>query len=300
MLDAVKLVINSRRKYWPLSDRQIHYWLQNNPPLRHASKPDSKYANDLRSYKDLCDLLTRARLDGSIPANSIADETRPVVTWGVHRDSQSFLRSQLDEFLQGFYRDLLQSQPNHIEVLIEKNTVAPICRPICERYCLPMTSGRGYCSLPPRMEMVKRYRTSGKVGLVLLIVSDFDPDGESIAESFARSIRDDFGVRKVRPIKVALTAKQARDHQLPVELQVKTGSATAEKFQKKYGNNTWELEALQPEALQGILDEVVRSVLDIHAFNREVEMESADAQNIEGVREVFRKTLVDLDLEAGR
>jgi hypothetical protein len=150
------------------------------------------------------------------------------------------------------------------------------------------------------MEMVKRYRTSGKVGLVLLIVSDFDPDGESIAESFARSIRDDFGVRKVRPIKVALTAKQARDHQLPVELQVKTGSATAEKFQKKYGNNTWELEALQPEALQGILDEVVRSVLDIHAFNREVEMESADAQNIEGVREVFRKTLVDLDLEAGR
>ena len=42
MLDAVQRVVRERRKYWPLSDRQIHYALLNDPLLRHASKPNSR------------------------------------------------------------------------------------------------------------------------------------------------------------------------------------------------------------------------------------------------------------------
>ncbi len=67
MLNSVISVLNDYQKFWPLSDRQIHYALLNDPPLRHASKPGSRYHNHQRSYKDLTDLLTRARLDGTIP-----------------------------------------------------------------------------------------------------------------------------------------------------------------------------------------------------------------------------------------
>ncbi len=48
-LEAIQNVLNERREFWPLSDRQIHYALLNAPPLRHAKKPDSTYANDQRS-----------------------------------------------------------------------------------------------------------------------------------------------------------------------------------------------------------------------------------------------------------
>ena len=72
-----------------------------------------------------------------------------------------------------------------------------------------MTSGRGFCSLPPRYETAKRYRASGKQKLVLLIVSDFDPDGEEIANSYARSFRDDFDIDDVHAVKVALTARRS-------------------------------------------------------------------------------------------
>ena len=78
MLNSVKAIIQERRQFWPLARRQIHYALQNSPPLIHASKPDSIYRNDLSSYKALIDLLTRARLDGSIPFESIGDETRRI------------------------------------------------------------------------------------------------------------------------------------------------------------------------------------------------------------------------------
>ena len=81
MLDAILRILEERRKFWPMSDRTIHYALLNIKPLRHASKPDSAYVNTLKCYKDCCDLLTRARLCGLVPMEAISDETRPVTTW---------------------------------------------------------------------------------------------------------------------------------------------------------------------------------------------------------------------------
>jgi hypothetical protein len=40
-LDAILRVLKEHRGYWPLSDRRIHYALLNDPPLIHASKPNS-------------------------------------------------------------------------------------------------------------------------------------------------------------------------------------------------------------------------------------------------------------------
>src|SRR5262249_55833446 len=66
-LAAIRRVIRELKAYWPLSDRQIHYALLNDPPLIHASKPNSRYANDSKSYKACTELLTRARLKNLIP-----------------------------------------------------------------------------------------------------------------------------------------------------------------------------------------------------------------------------------------
>ena len=140
-LDTVLTVLGDRREYWPLSDRQIHYALLNAPPLRHRSKPHSLYANDVPSYKSLVDLLTRARLAGLIPMEAIADETRPVSIWDVHRDSGAFLRREVDGLFKGYWRDLMQSQPNQIELVGEKNTVLSILKPVAAQYTIPLTTG---------------------------------------------------------------------------------------------------------------------------------------------------------------
>ena len=94
-LDAIKEVIRDQKRYWPLTDRRIHYALLNNPPLIHASKPGSRYANTPQSYKAAVELLTRARLAGVIPMDCIDDATRPVTVWSVHRCAQEFIRHEL-------------------------------------------------------------------------------------------------------------------------------------------------------------------------------------------------------------
>jgi hypothetical protein len=290
-LCAIRKIIEERQKFWPLSDRQIHYALLNDPPLIHASKRNSTYRNDPTSYKALTELLTRARIAGQIFMDVIQDTTRPVTVWDVHPDVQGFIGREMDGFCKDYWRDLMQSQPNHIEIVGEKNTIEPIIRPVAARYCIPVTIGRGYCSLQPRYEIAVRFGKSGKDRLILLILSDFDPDGEEIAHSFARSLRDDFGIEEIEPVKVALNAEQVETFDLPPALKAKKTSSSYQRFSDKYGDDVWELEALAPETLQRVLQEAIDRVIDVEAFNHEIDQEKADAVRLEGFRRVTIDTL---------
>src|SRR5437773_9474144 len=137
-LDAILRIINGWRDYWPLSDRRVHYALLNDRPLKHARKPDAVYGNDKRSYNALTELLTRARLAGIVPMYAISDETRPVCVFDVFEDPGPFIRREIDNFLKDYYRDLMQSQPNHIEIVGEKNTVGGLIKPVATKYCIPV------------------------------------------------------------------------------------------------------------------------------------------------------------------
>lgn len=291
MLNAIRAILGQRRPYWPLTDRQIHYALLNDPPLVHANKPHSTYQNTLACYKATCELVTRARLEGRIPFRAIEDPTRPVEAWNFHRGTASFLRAHLDQFLKGYYRDLQQSQPNHIEIIGEKNTIDSIIRPVAAEYCIPMTIGRGYCSLPPRHAMAQRFKKSGKDKLVLLALGDFDPEGEDIAHSFARSLRDDFDVQNIEAVKVALTAAQVRELRLPPIMKAKATSSRYEDFVGRHGDDVFELEAVPPDQLQTILRRAIDSVLDVNAFNAEVDAEKRDAARLDGIRRSLRENL---------
>lgn len=293
-LDAVINVINERRKHLPLSVRQIHYALLNDPPLRHASKPNTAYKNDVYSYKNLINLTTRARLDGSISMNAIEDSTRPVKSWNTYNGPQEFVEEQLRDFMSGYWRDLMQSQPDHIEILAEKNTIQSIVNGVAMKYCIPTVTGRGYCSISPRKGMMQRYKRSGKNRLVVLMVSDFDPDGEEIAQSFARSMRDEFDAENIHPIKVALTADHIEQFDLvpSPDMKAKKGSSQYDKFVDKYGEDVFEVEALQPDQLEDVLTEAIDSVIDTKLFNRELAQEKEDASKIIAVKNTMRNTMM--------
>jgi len=250
LLDAIiKILDGVLNDYWPVSLRQIHYNLLNDPPLRHASRPATRYANKIQSYRELSKVATTARIQGIIPMDAIADDTRPEFVW-------------------------------------------KILKQVAADFCVPMRSGRGYSSLPPRYKMHQRFIESGKEKLVLLIVSDFDPSGEDIAESFARSMRDDFkiGSERLVPIKVAITLEQIRSLRLPKSF-TKPGKddTKAKRFKKIHGpdQTVYEVEALAPENLQKLVRDAMDSVLDIKAFNREVRQEKSDAAKLMGYRKAM-------------
>jgi hypothetical protein len=292
---AILQVVEDEERNWPLSDRAVHYRLLNIAGLVRNDRTRLPYENTAACYDDVTNMLTRLRLDGSVPFEAIADETRPVSLWDVHRSAGDFVRRECDRFLTRYWRDLLQSQPNWIELLVEKNTVASQLRNIAGKYTVPMTSGRGYSSLPPRKEMVDRFRTSGRDTLVVVVVSDFDPEGEDIPGSFGISLRDDFGVpeERLRIVKAALTAEQVQTLDLHEGQFSKETSSRYRRFVEAHGERAWELESLTADQLREIVETAIRGVLDLGAFEAEVEREQEEQHDLDVKRQRLRQALVD-------
>jgi len=275
-LRTAQEAIDSEKQYWPLTVRRVHYLLLNNPPLRHDKKPESTYRNNIRSYKALTNLLLRARLTGDIPHAAIEDETRPIRVVATYQNPADYIKEETEDFLRHYARDLLRGQSHHIEILVEKNAIRKHVELVAEEYCIPCTTGRGYSSLTPRYRMVQRFEQSGKKRLVLLILSDFDPDGEEIAKSFPRSLRDDFGLSNVTAHKVAISGADVREYGLPSDMEAKISSPNYKKFVARHGVHVAELDAAPVALLQEKLRDGIESFLDMELFEAEFAKEKED------------------------
>lgn len=289
-LNATLRIIEANQEYWPLTVRRIHYLLLNNPPPRHDSK-FIFYQNDKSSYKALTELIVRARLSNLISMQSIEDTTRPIQLGGGFASFQQFIANESENFLLDYSRDLMQGQPHHIEIMLEKNALRSIIEQVARNYCIPVTTGRGYASLSPRHDLFSRFKRSGKKKLVLLMLTDFDPDGEQIAASFARSLRDDFGLKDIHAVKVALTAEDVEQNNLPSDLDAKPSSPNYKKFFAQYGSKAVELDAAPVELLQSKLQEAIEGVIDVTEFNSQIDMEKSDAQSVEAYRQTVFKAI---------
>jgi hypothetical protein len=286
MLDAVLDVVGNRHEFWPLTVRQVHYSLLSAPPLRNINDKASTYSNDKASYKDLCDLLARARIAGQVPWAAIEDATRPMKLWRTDRNLAAFVERELSNLFGNYWRDPLQSQPDHFEVIIEKNSSLTPVETVCMKYGIPLTSGRGQTSKDRLYRLAQRYRASGKNGLVLFLLSDFDPAGDAIANTNAKSLRDDFQIpeSKIVPVRVALRPDQITRHNLPRSLEVKESNLRAGFIERHGVEYAVELEALEPAKLQAELDAAIRAHLAVDLFNAEIEHEKAEAAKLQTLK----------------
>lgn len=286
-LAKAQAVILENKEYWPLTVRRVHYLLLNDPPLRHDKKPDSVYVNDKASYKALTNLLIRARLSGDVPMASIEDTTRPIQPGGGFSTFEAFVAQETERFLTNYSRNLMQGQKNHVEIMLEKNALRTVIETVAREYCIPCTTGRGFSSLSPRYDLAMRFKRSGKSRLVLLMLTDFDPDGDEIAASFARSLRDDFNIQSIHAVKVALTAEDVKAHDLPSDMDAKVSSPNYQKFLKKYGSTkVVELDAAPVKLLQSKLREAIESVIDMVEFKAQEAQEIQDSAHIEAHRQI--------------
>jgi hypothetical protein len=290
-LHAAQRAIESEKKFWPLTVRRVHYLLLNNPPLKHDKKPRSTYQNDLGSYKALTNLLLRARLTGDIPHASIEDETRPIRVIATYQNPADYIKDETEDFLRHYARDLLRGQVHHIEILVEKNAIRKHVELIADEYCIPCTTGKGFSSLTPRWKMVQRFKQSGKKQLILLVLSDFDPDGEEIASSFPRSLRDDFGLCNVIAHKVAISGVDVREHRLPSDMEAKVSSPNYKKFVARHGVHVAELDAAPVDLLQKKLRDTIESCLDMEIFHAGLAKEKEDYAFIAATKQMVVKAM---------
>jgi hypothetical protein len=302
-LQAALAVAHAHRDFWPLSVRQIHYRLLNDPPMKLTPRgkrrkkdgvvtydppvldESKRYRNDKASYDNLVDLLARARVEGSFPWGAIADETRPEALHNHHWNPKDFFDSQFKRLLKGYRRNRQQSQPDHIEIVAEKLTVRSILDTTASEHSIPLSISRGHNGPTMKKKIVDRFHASKKRKLILLCVTDLDPAGEAIIQNFKDDLVDDHNLDDDRVVVIRAGINMDRVETLGLEPSYDTEEkdiSTKQAYTDKYGtSNAYELEAMEPEDLQRALTEDIDRVLDIKAYNAEVDMEDTDAVAIQ-------------------
>ncbi|VTR94109.1 Uncharacterized protein OS=Planctomyces maris DSM 8797 GN=PM8797T_17002 PE=4 SV=1: ParBc [Gemmata massiliana] len=276
MLNAAIAVIEQYKEYWPLTLRQIHYRLLSRNVLRNT-RTELPYTNTQESYKDLSDLLGRARLSAEVPWESMHDPTRPRTAWAHWENAGEYIREQLDQFLASYRRNRLQSQPAYVELVVEKITVQDIAERAAGHYHVPVGVGRGYASITSLEDTASRFADSGKGHFILLIASDLDPEGEDICSTWQAHLRDEHHVENLTVIKVGVNPDQVAKYNL-APLPMKEDSSRAAGYAATHGTDVYELESFEPDVLQAIIRDAIRDVLDLRLFAQEQQKEAEDAR----------------------
>jgi hypothetical protein len=303
------LIVNSLKEYWPLSVRAVHYKLLNYDFIRgyywpkrnepdHGTRRELRYRNDDNCYDATSNLLTRLRLNGTLPWEAFDDGTRPFEEFTAFSDVRQFVQQERRNLFGGYWRDLLQSQPNHVEIVCEKNTIYHLVLRVARKYLITTSSGRGFNSIDPWHDLYQRYRSGGKERLIVIVLSDFDPEGEMIPQVGGRTLMDDFGVveEDLTIIKAGVTPEQIRRYSLPQQNFAKESSSNYDWFVERNDGipAVYELEALDPAAMLSDLENVILNVIDVDLYNREVEEERKESAYLEAARTRAAEALTGL------
>lgn len=287
-LQAILGILERKRAdgYLPTSERHIHYSLlplrvktskRNNGhvygvvPAGLSNEEQQKVRNVQRGL--LSKILTDARSKGLIDPDDIDDMTRPTSEWAPDGNMGTYVSRELEGFLKGYLSPIHREQDVHLELLVEKNTIYPlISKHVADKYRLPVTSMRGYGSYPAARDVAQRYSDSGKAKLVVIYISDLDPEGLDMAASWKKYLQHDFGV-EASVFRAAVTPEQVHKYNLPPDTDVKLTSTRAAKFVAEHGSDCWELDGMPEAALINEISTAVESVLDMAVFSQAIRWE---------------------------
>lgn len=243
---------------YDLSLRQLYYQL--------VSK--NIVENTERSYKNIGNLVSDARMAGLIDWDMIKDRGRECVE-NPHWDSPADI---VKSAASSFRLDRWADQPNYIEVMVEKQALEGVLVPVCRELDVPFTANKGYSSSSTMYEASKRFlaRAEQDKCLYVLYLGDHDPSGIDMTRdvndrlevflktSLGREENEDGGCEVKR---LALNMDQIEELR-PPENPAKLTDSRSDSYVRRFGNSSWELDAIEPRHLAQLVRDAVGPLID--------------------------------------
>lgn len=255
---------------YDLSLRQLYYQLVSR----------NLVANTERSYKNIGVLVSDARMAGIIDWDMINDRGRVCVKNPHWEGPKDFL----DSVAPQFRLDLWEGQPNYVEVMVEKQALEGVLVPVCRKYDVPFTANKGYSSSSALYEASKRFlkkaqsRPGYDGGLHVIYLGDHDPSGidmsrdvEDRLDVFVKTSQNrcgEIGPREIPAVevhRVALNMDQIK-RMNPPENPAKLTDSRSGSYIRRFGNSSWELDAIEPSKLARLVSTSIEGLLDMDLF----------------------------------
>lgn len=253
--------------------------------------------NNDRSYKRLGGIVNDARLGGRIDWDHIVDRTRYVRDTTYWESPDAIIRAAA----RGFKLDKWETQSTYVEVWVEKDALVGVVQHACDPLEVSYLSCRGYVSQSEMWRASQRLgeRVDAGQQIVVLHLGDHDPSGidmsrdirDRISEFLWGDGRDEtaFELRRV-----ALNYDQVTAYQPPPN-PAKLTDSRARDYIARFGNESWELDALEPSVLAALVQEHVGALRDDVAWGEVVEEQEAEGRVLQSCHERWKDVAVFLN-----
>ncbi len=250
---ANRIIEEYQSKGFQLTLRQLFYQFVARDLLRNTQK----------NYKNLGDIISKARLDGKVDWNAIVDRTRflrELTHW--HDPAQI-----IDATSTSFKVDMWEDQEFRPEVWIEKDALVGVFEGVCHEYDVPMFSCRGYTSQSEMWAASNRLYRHIQAGQkpIILHFGDHDPGGLDMTRDIRERLEMFIGDGPLE--RMALNMDQVEKHEPPPN-PAKMSDSRAQWYVEEFDTtDSWELDALDPETLHALARERIESFIDWDKWN---------------------------------
>lgn len=268
-LDLIRLVNEVISEYktqgYELTLRQVYYQL-----VARGYIP-----NNERSYKNIGNLINDGRLAGLIDWYAITDRTRNLRGNSHWNTPSSVIASAKYSYLL----DKWDGQPNYVEVWVEKDALVDVVGQACRGLDVPYFSCRGYTSQSEMWSAAQRFlRQREREQRLIIHLGDHDPSGIDMSRDIQERL-DMFGA-DVYVKRVALTMEQI-DFYNPPPNPAKITDSRCERYIAQYGNESWELDALEPKVITNLITQEVTAYRDEETFLQVCNRENREKRELQ-------------------
>lgn len=248
--------------------------------------------NTVQEYKKLADTVSSARLAGLLDWSAIEDRGRVAQSasqWNSVREIAEVAARQ-------FRLPRWAGQAHYVELWVEKQALAGVLEPMAHKHHVTLMVNKGYSSQSAMIESAQRFRRgmeqSEETVPVLLYLGDHDPSGEDMVRDIRSRLRM-FGVREIQVEKMALTMAQV-EHYKPPPNPAKVSDPRFEDYKAKYGDKSWELDALDPPTLQKIVSDRLDALVDKRVLRRVLDEEDRQKRELAQLAKTIKATPFDI------
>jgi hypothetical protein len=219
----------------------------------------------------LGNIVNDARLAGLLDWNYIVDRTRNLRGLS-HWATPS---SVIDSAAYGYMTDRWANQAHRVEVWIEKDALVGVIAGACNRLDVPFFSCRGYTSQSELWGAARRLASYDRLGQdpIVIHLGDHDPSGIDMTRDISDRLAL-FGA-KVEVRRIALNMDQVEAYSPPPN-PAKLTDARANGYITRYGNESWELDALDPATLDALITATIDDYRDPEQWEADTSAMEAD------------------------
>lgn len=271
--------------------------------------------NTIQEYKRLGSIINDARLTGDLDWSYIVDRTRNMEQRARWNTPSGILKAARDSY----HIDLWQDQRYRPEIWVEKEALVGVVERVANTNDVPYFACRGYVSQSEMWEAgmrMTKHLARGQVPIIFHL-GDHDPSGldmtrditdrvnkfviynyfidvmkvestnmTEVMEHIQKAVKVPNLQRPVPVVRLALNMDQIEEYTPPPN-PAKVTDARYEAYSREFGEESWELDALDPPTISALVDDAVWDIRDDVLWDAKLVREEEERAKLNSVYEQF-------------